>query len=368
MGSLLNPKADIKGISKDLIVKFNDDQSFEITFIAEADIYGVYNINAESQYKGNKSLRNPDKLKNGFYQALLYQIFSNDSYREMLSNIAKALNDKNCEEVLNLFNKFDKQADVDTEKFRSITSDLRYKITLDNFKKTMDVINEINVAASNCNLYEYAAGNDTLLKSANLFAVYLNNIQYSINWLTSVLNNSYELDDKFQYSVYRVEDLDEIVHKMIFAGIPTKYIVYNVALMASMELGGVTTVDIPMGQTRCALFPYDNKVVYKVATNAAGIRANKVDEYIYSKVKGEDIVAKFISHEKNYCVCTSERLKTSGSESRKKQDAERIEKYVASDEFASKTGLKLYDVHDENIGYNTDGKAVILDYGNFEKA
>ena len=129
---------------------------------------------------------------------------------------------------------------------------------------------------------------ETAMKALNIIADTVLGLQIGINMLTGGMGNKYEISPEYIGTVTTLEDLDNFAKGCIITGIPSKYIAYNVYLVASPALRGQANQKRPlMGQTR-VVFPcaarsskaFDTDSVLKIALNQVGIRSNKAEASI----------------------------------------------------------------------------------------
>lgn len=213
------------------------------------------------------------------------------------------------------------------------------------------------------------------------------NIQMSLNSFTNAITTTRGyIAPKYHNKIKTPEKLAEFVNKLIDQGIPSKYISYNVWLIANQTLKGNNKYyDPKKGQTRVVLFPKDKNIVYKVALSGFGKSANRNEE-IVTKIIGNDDISKYFSLIKgsygDHAVVKQERFvnnefkpdELTGNietmSSKLKDDTHTIAHEIA-DKFNElqnskdiKNNISIEDLHAANFGFDTNRNNVVLfDYG-----
>ena len=363
----VNFKGDIKDITKNLLLKFNGKNGFTIQF--DISSFGNYHIKGSGYNDGH--IPSPEKLTtNGTIIGIVLfgKFFYDQTFYSLMENLPKAFKEyKSSKNVQDLIDGIDKINAYYLDVKRNLASartQYKAEFDLDEYKKCMKVVNDVNEALGGVELFESVAKEEHALELLNQFADMLKMMQFGINTLTYDFGNINEVDSKFRRCVDNTKDLSKIIEGFIKGGIPSRFVAYNVDIITSKDMN--TTGATHMGQSRCVLFPKDQSIIYKFPINSMGIRDLKTDKFVYNKVsKHYDILAKIIKSEPNDCLMTMERLdEKKAYYGMRSEDAARLQRLTVSPEFKKTTGLQIEDVHRNNIGYR-GSKAVILDYGYF---
>ena len=228
---------------------------------------------------------------------------------------------------------------------------------------------------------------DKAIEFLNTLSKNFFNIQMSLNAFTNAITitRGY-IAPKYHNKIKTPEKMAEFVNKLIEQGIPSKYVSYNVWLIANQTLKGNNKYyDPKKGQTRIVLFPKDKNIVYKVALSGFGRSANKNEE-IVTKIIRDDDISKYFSLIKDsygdHAVVKQERFinneikpddQTKNMEtmsSKIREDMHTIA-YQIADKFNElqqskdiKNNVSIEDLHAANFGFDTNRNNVVLfDYG-----
>lgn len=215
----------------------------------------------------------------------------------------------------------------------------------------------------------------SVIRNLNDIAGLVARWQMGISGIVGCLKSVYQIDSSFNNTIDDIETLSQFVQKCMDSGIPGKYIMWNGYKISSPKLkgsgkNGSETSPI-WGQSRFVFFPDDNpQVMYKVAYNPWGLRANKSETMVTDKVKEtgytEDIIAKVVSHTQNDHVISIERADNQDTPSISviSNVKDKLENFCRS----QKLPISLIaDIHTGNVR-KINGKWVAIDYGDVERS
>lgn len=165
---------------------------------------------------------------------------------------------------------------------REITSrdiDREYTFSLGKIREFNDTLNKISdmINKANSNLTDDTLFNiDQFLNLFNSFCLDVDTLQMGVNTLTSALMDVFSVDARYYESIKDPEMLSKFAEKCVDASIPVKYITYNIFVLTTADIKGKGKKEKPVaGQSRAIFYPIPNeKIVYKVAVNKMGLRAN----------------------------------------------------------------------------------------------
>ena len=287
-----------------------------------------------------------------------------DKVDSVINAIRDMIKDPSNENVSNVINQI--------ENFKASRIDIdTYSVKADEINQLTTRLNAFASALENSDIEQIQAnGGDRAYRALNDASLLLAQIQYGLNTLTSLILMSDTIGDRWKASIDTPDLLDKVVKKFIDAGIPSGILAYNIAFMASPELAKYSDVaNIPQGQSRATLFPEDESLVYKFATNNYGRIANKNDMDVVklvSKAGLSDYIAKVLKIGKELCVETVERADTSDAIKHKSEFESKLDEieymFSSAGEFGKKTGRKIEDIHENNVGY-IGTRMVLVDYG-----
>lgn len=198
--------------------------------------------------------------------------------------------------------------------------------------------------------------------------------QMGISGIIGSLQSVYQIDRSFNDTIDDVETLSQFVQKCFEAGIPGKYIMWNGYKISSSKLKGSGkngSENSPIwGQSRFVFFPENDKsIVYKIAYNPWGLRANKSESMITNKVnevgEGNDIIAKVTGHTANDYIINIERADDQHVPSIAviSQVKGKLEEFCRN----QKLPISLTDIHLNNVR-KVKGNWVAIDYGDVERS
>lgn len=221
------------------------------------------------------------------------------------------------------------------------------------------IINEVDSDSA----YENTLSKDFVQYITILFQV----IQKGLNSLTGAFKGIYTIPAQYCNSIRTLDVLDAFAGKMITSGFPSKYITFNLYMASHGDLKGKGDTLAPVwGQSRCVFFPErDKNVVYKIAVNPSGIRANRVEQTTWEKVKNHQDASWFapvLAVEKASCVLTMKRCDTDKHGF--------VHKSIVTNECRLKLqqicddcgANAVMDIHPMNIGWD-NGHYCVIDYG-----
>lgn len=380
---LLDPKSemmdinDLEAVTKPFFMQFEADKKrvfirykdakkayhSAVLDIAKKEIFGKIDTNnAEGSIKGVAAA-----LPSHARFDLVFKIVTETNYQHQISKFTEDIinNDSNLSaSVLNEFRSFVKN--VENSKVQISGGKIAFSLEqMMSFQKwlneTFDKISE--VGATDNSKYE---NNKDVINLINEFLEFINNIQMGMNVISNAMKSVYLIDIDYLESIDDINVLGKFVDEMLKAGIPPKFIMFNATLAASKKLKGDADHNKPVcGQTRVIFFPYDTKIVYKIAISQMGVLSNKAEYDLYKKLKEagiEELFAATYGGSETYSVIKGERVDTSRACT--VNDANNMKKKVI--EATDKIGLPIgidHDIHYKNIGYRGD-QMVVLDYGN----
>lgn len=362
---------DINVISKDLIVKFAEGGKFTIdtTDIDDRIKFGSGSPKkSQGPIKGKSKggrmrlvtllmyLNEPEKLTK--LEQTITSIFEGKKDFTTIHSLAVSLNN----EIIGIFDFSDKVYTVD--------QCLEFQKRLNEMIQKFETFHDDNLSFGNPNEREYE---DTIL-IINGIAEHLANLQMCMNALTTAFTHAFLVDEKYMNTVNDIETLSKFVETCINAGIPHKYLGYNVYLVSTPALkgnGDNGDQNNPIwGQSRVVLYPNQNKrVVYKVALSRWGIGANYSEYQVSEKMKNKtaDCLALTKSITANHAVTSMERLVLPDRNTVREMDLENLRDILKND--AEKLNMRMDisgDIHAGNIGYKDPSdrsKFACIDYG-----
>lgn len=378
-----NPSSSIQppsldDIVKNLICAFEDDKNivkFSYNQIQEdgkgakvkgkglvrgmSDVIEVYmminNSNLMNEFLACLDIIKTRELANNDFSAK-YQNFVNNynSYRRSISNMAQ--NDFSIK--LDDLDRFNKQF-----------------IEINKILEIIDSPEIIDQKGMNMGVTAKPYDSSSVIRNLNDIAGLVARWQMGISGIVGCLKSVYQIDTSFHNVIDDIETLSQFVQKCMDAGIPGKYIMWNGYKISSPKLkgsgkNGSETSPI-WGQSRFVFFPDDNpQIVYKIAYNPWGLRANKSETMVTDKVKEtgytEDIIAKVVNHTQNDHVISIERADNQDTPSYSViSDVKgRLENFCRS----NKLPISLIaDIHTGNVR-KIKGKWVAIDYGDVERS
>lgn len=269
--------------------------------------------------------------------------------------------------------KIDKIASIWIEGNKELTTE--YTLTIQEIDMVTQIITQLNDAIQKTGIglnhidkdFSTDKGIVDYVNTVNTLALLM---QFAINNITSEMHNIYKIDASYIGSAKSTEQLSKCIEQMIKGSLPSKYVAYNTYLLAAPEMKKFSSELNPsMGQSRCVLYPTDEKIVYKFAINSAGITGIKQDKFVYDtykKIGREELLPELISTEYNFCLSTNQRVKTN-SEQKNRNHNNAVAKVRNDVELLKqKAGFAIGDLHEDNIGYAYN-HPVIMDYGNIYK-
>lgn len=202
--------------------------------------------------------------------------------------------------------------------------------------------------------------------------LYLNGAAMSMNKVAIDMSSLWVINGIYKRSCNNIGDAAKLTEGFIKKGVPSKFIRHNIMLILSKELN---TSDPKMGQSRCVFFPKDDSIVYKFAMSSFGLQGNAAEIHITKELKragGTDIIAPVVRRW-NDAVVAQVKCKPLGSiemyDQYKVLDIvktieERLADLKKKNPFLN---FNIVDLHGGNIGRDSNGKYVIIDYGWFTK-
>ena len=369
---------DIEAITKPFFVQFAaDSQRVFISYKEAKAAYrsAIFDIAKNTIFGKNDVDENTNGKIKGFGAPLpvnarfdlVFKIIIERPYQDHITKFVKTILQNNTE-----------MADATYKEFKSFIDDVNNanikikdrKISfslqqLMDFQKwlneTFNLISEVGQPDNS----KYP-NDQNIVNLINEFLEFCNNLQMGMNIISNAIKQIYLIDIDWLESIDDITVLGKFVDSMIQSGVPPKFIMFNSILAASKKLKGDADHNKPVcGQTRAILFPYDKKIVYKIAVSQMGILSNKAEYDLYKKLSAAgigDLFAATYDHSESFSVISGERVDTS----RKCTiaDANAMKKKVV--EVTDKIGLPIgidHDIHFKNIGYRGN-QMVVLDYGN----
>lgn len=249
-----------------------------------------------------------------------------------------------------------------------------WTMTLDElmeFQKKLNTLNEkiksIDIPEMNA-LIARGDKNSKILEVINNIAFTLSKVQMGMNSITSAVQNAYIIDAKYMNRIKNTETLSKFVGSCINAGIPPKYIGYNIYVASNAVIKGDGShgdENNPIwGQSRVVLFPEDTSKIHKIALSGWGLRANKSEKLVSDKFKqvgDTSLIATVTSGTKNQVIIDAERVDTSKPVS--DNDISKLRDAIV--DFAQRHNIPLKldeDLHEDNVAYR-NGKPIAIDYG-----
>lgn len=381
---LLDPRSkmadidDLEAITKPFFLQFDADR--KRVFVKYKDAKKAYNaavmdIAKKGIFGKTETNSNTDGMIKGFGAALpsharydlVFKIITEPNYQHQITEIASTILANNKEiagSKLNEFKSFIKNVNgtnikIDGHKIAfSLDQLMEFQKWLNNTFSSISSVGEPDNT-----VYE---NNKDVIELINSFLEFCNNLQMGMNIISNAIKSIYLIDIDWLESIDDINILGKFVDNMLAAGIPPKFIMFNAALAASKKLKGDADHNKPIcGQTRVIFFPYDKKIIYKIAVSQMGVLSNKAEHDLYIKLKDAgigDMFAATYEGSDSFSVIKGERVDTSRACT--PADANNMKKKVI--EATDKIGLPIgidHDIHYKNIGYRGD-QMVVLDYGN----
>lgn len=374
---------------KDLLVKYDSDKN-SITFTLdsiEKRLIDDYNSTSAPEKHG-KVIGQASIRSNYMYAfRMIRDKAKTDQFVQIVKSICEYMKgNKNIDitKSSTIFNEIDKYAAAKKYDEREI------RINYDDFEFFSKSIMTVNHLLSDANILdglpqtkEHGIYGDIigdsydskLISLVNKVASFAFQLQMGVNAITSTIQKSFILDSRFANCCADLETLDTFVNECIMAGLPPKYIAYNIWIIMQDSLKGNADQNKPVwGQTRIVFFPNaDKNSVYKVAVNTSGVVANKTERNVTLKVLNKDpnlgsvnpekifdYIAKATAITKNGTVLTMER---GVGKLKNPMLISDMKNKLHDENHLGNANFILKDLHTGNVQKMPDGKHKFVDYG-----
>ena len=345
----INP--DMQAIWNPCIIKFNEDGSFTITL-------------REAWEDENEDIGGPEKFSELI--SCFYLIKNPDKLQGWIDAFADVIENK--VEFGKIYDTYD-----DMDKFRKkgmslLTSYSSTTMTYQEIQRFQIAIDKMNkyIAIWDSEKTKINFEDNTDRKLCNDLAWLGQLLQVGLNGIMRAMKNVYLIDKAYEGVVGDPKQLADFVKVGIMSGMPGIYVIANTYIICNDTIkGNIGDIKNPTsGQTRVVLFPKDKEnLVYKVAFNSTGIRANKNEITIASKIKTSKELSELlaIAYETwDNIIITMDRV-----EPIKQVDwnfCSEVKTKIGN--IMSKLGfnLQIDDINPGGFGWK-DGEKVLLDYG-----
>lgn len=361
----------------DIVVGF-DEKKETVRF----RIFGtgkLSSVTVADTFDNDREVENIDAMKKTWFgspKTSLYFISHTDDFNQLVDlvklacDIIKKNDDEDVKEFNTKTSKVIKELNKKSSKMDagdveiSMNELLKFQKLLNNQVYAIDKFTDINSDISKLD--------KKTVKNMNDLVYSLNRIQFSLNQLTSALDDRNIVNSQFIGCIKSCAMLDIFVKSCIDAGIPPKYIAYNTWLVADECIRGKGDKFKPVwGQTRAVLFPPNDKVVYKVALSGAGIISNEAEERtsrVFVDAGRVDLIAPILRTWRHTSIVAMQRIKSQGKPSYARLVAfskdinNTVKKYEESS--GKKLNVKITDLHKDNVMYDIEnGVYRCIDYG-----
>lgn len=248
--------------------------------------------------------------------------------------------------------------------------DTRMILTIDGLNKFYQEFVELNKLIADVDISSIPdKETSTYSKCLGSICDTLTIMQFAFNNITNSISRIYDVDAKYIGCCKNIDSLDIAVKSLINGGVPHNHVARNAYLLADEKLRKYSDINKPTrGQSRMVLFPEDDTIVYKVSVNALGISDNSREHNAYviaNKAGVDDVLIPSIDLCSNHCIQTMNRA-ISGSKAQKSstfnEDFDNLQNKLK--DLPARCGLKIKDVHDDNVGYLNNSKDLrVIDYG-----
>lgn len=380
----INKISNIKDVNKDFIIKFNKANDITLKFY-NTDRMMTFNKNKPEIYTNEKN--NPRQVNSYgatylgglsvsisfIEQPDVFKKFSNIIV-EFLSNLDKKLFGNNNEidylgiedEINDIYRTFQDHFKTDKEHSISLDKIMSFNKEINNLLEPFEKINNkidqiINVK------------DKEIISILNTISEKLLLIQFGLNTLTGAIAKPFISDVKYHNSISDINELDNFIKESIKAGIPSKYIGYNIIKVSDEKIKG-TNIDeehLTWGQSRLVLFPNNVDFVYKCAVNKIGVLSNRNESNVFNKLSEKypeinESLAEVKGLSQNGCICIMQKLIKKQFDS---SYANTIKKEINYQLHRNNININIDDIHRDNIAYDPkDNYVKCIDYGDFNFA
>lgn len=379
-----------KSISQTKVeVPINDDVTVKKSKDGEITIMMFNTLSNSSTPVENKTHGSRKLLADAYHSGVNSQVYfvrfiKDTGYREelnyIISEIIKCVNGKkiNVKDVNNRLNELLKQDPY--KRMRKVCGGpksiddfdhpekFEIKITENEAINAQKFLNEtIDRLTSIQSFDKISDVPDAVMDMLNKVMNDLSDIQYSANRVMGYIND----DARFIYAdkIESIKDpavLGEYIMECIKNGFPAKYIAYNAWLLSHRSIRGNGMSFKPIwGQTRAIFIPPNKDIIYKIALSSAGMFGNKTEAEFSKQIKkygGKDLVAEVVNHY-NDGINAMERVTTKNINNAG-NSIDDLKNNIKTFLSTNIPKAEIFDIHDENVGINKNGKLVVVDYGN----
>lgn len=352
---------DIHLMAKDFILKFTNDGNFTI------DAWDIDNrIQFYTNVKPNAS-QGPIKGKHkGGKRPLinLLVLLNKPEIFNKLKNAVSVIYSNDRSKILSAWDDFN-------DDFQNSWDFSKQEYSLDQCIEFQKSLNELIAEFEKFHDIDNTNINNDVVFTLNKISDFLSDLQMQMNALTSAFTNAYIVDKKYYGSIKNIDELSQFVNKCIDAGIPHKYLAYNIYIVSSNKLKGYGSngdENNPVwGQSRVVLYPSSDKnIVYKIALSKWGIASNKIEFDISKKLEsvpdGGSVIAFTNSITQNNVISTMERVDLLSKNKISDSDLDKLKSKLNS--ICKDNNIKLdltQDIHRGNVALK-NRKLVCIDY------
>ena len=251
-------------------------------------------------------IKNPELLENyiNYFKDIENAIINSDIHLGAKANVnGKAVSDK----VTHFF--FNSAKEM---------NDNGIIVTLDeltNFQKNVNIISGISDKIINHSIDLSKVKQFIDISILNDLTSYIVAMQMGVNYISASLGQIYQIDKNDVGIITDIKDLASFTKECIKYAIPSKYIIHNLIIIADENIrGNVDFNKLKFGMSRVVLLPKDKPdIVYKIAFNGLGIKANKTEYSVYQYLIKENnpIISRFAATNDSYdnIINVQERVK-----------------------------------------------------------
>ena len=350
---------DVQVPLNNLIVKFNDDNTFVI-------IPDPYNFkDAVAYYDEELPSKSGDYAK--FFNLLNNEKLFEELERRILDIIAVINGEKDGKSI--------KMVEMDNVLLAGDENGPSKKYTLKELTDFQSRFHKLSMKVATIQDMSKSVENlgTNVIIEMNYLLNQIESIHMAINRFGKIMSTTNIIDGIYVEAISDVNVLSAFVDGCINAGIHPKYIMHNAWLISDPSLTGDGDYDPIWGQSRGVFYPSNNDdVVYKLAFNGMGVRSNRnelsITELFQQSPDDIKLIAPIIKSYHGDAIIEQQRVDAS-------EETRRSIKNDTSDEIITKfwdvfkvknKNLKTLpiDVDKHNIGLDTkNNRPVIFDYG-----
>lgn len=303
--STAQPPNGIDAIFSDVMMQLENDNSVTFKF---SDV--------EKAYYRKKAGKVPAKLTSPHGPQVVLQVIQDPSILDDMAEAARILAEEDVNDIITGTRFVDAGRKFLSKVSANPSISDSYTCTLEQITNTSKRLNEISVLLDKVVTAENIFGNalPNVIDTMNGLCGCLAGFQMGMNSLTGVMGAVYQIDGKYIGSVNTMEELDRFVGNAIKNGMPTKYISWNLYMLASKELKGRGKREKPIwGQSRVAFIPTSGDVIHKFALSGWGRQSIKSEAEltkVFTKYGKQNLIAAVLKVYPSGCSCDMEKVDT----------------------------------------------------------